>query len=233
MRHTYPTGDPLAPPSPNLLVLRVVVRGERLLHLLVRHLRVETDANEPVVVVVREPPLVDVAPPDRDALLHGLGNEAPQGLAHDFYVVQPRVLPVLALDELEEAQQPLLQNVELVEERLDVEYEVAVLGDLLLTVRKPAHVELDVPHRVERGLNLGEVVREQLVVVRASRPLLRRRRRPDLEDVLVDLRHQEVRLLFRLEPADHGGKPVVHEGRLELVQPLERGELEFAHFGSS
>src|SRR5258708_16546584 len=167
------------------------------------------------------------------ALLHGLVNAAPQRLANELDVIQPSVLPVLALDELEEAQQPLLQDVELVEERLDVEYEVAVLGALLLAVREPAHVELDVPHRVERGLNLGEVVREQLVVVRASCPLLRRRRGAELEDVLVDLRHQEVRLLFRLEPADHGGQRFVHEGRLGLVPPLERGELEFAHFGSS
>ena len=75
------------------------------------------------------------------------------------------------------------------------------------------------------------MVGKQLVVVLAPRPLPGRRGRPELEEVLSDLRHQELRLPLRLEPTEHVGQLVVHEGGLELLQPFERRKLESAHFG--
>src|ERR1700731_4441871 len=104
------------------------------------------------------------------------------------------VLAMLALYEGDEIHEPQLENVQLVQESLDMKLKVAVLFNLRLGVRESPDVELDVPHRVYAPENVVEVVTHHLAVPAARRVFVRRRRRAELEDVLVALSHEGIGL---------------------------------------
>ena len=82
------------------------------------------------------------------------------------------------------------------QERLYVELKVAMLIDLLFPVGESTDVELNVLHRLKRGLNLRAVVHQQLVMVAAPRPLPRRRRWSQLKNLLMYLVEQKLGFPF-------------------------------------
>jgi len=112
-----------------------------------------------------------VAPPDRDSLFHRVNHERVEHRALALDLREARVSPVLALDELQKLHQPLLQDVELVQEGLNVELEVPVLSDPRFAIREFSNVELDVSHRVKRPRNFRGMVHQPLMVPCAPRRL--------------------------------------------------------------
>ena len=132
------------------------------------------------------------------------------------------------LDESEELKQPLLQDVELVEECLDMEHQVAVPSDLGLTIGEPAHVKLDVPHCVERGLNLGQMVNQALMVVLAPRPPSGWRGRAEVEDVLRTSSIRSCDFFFDFSQRTMSGRRSFASAAWNLSSPLKEDSLSCA-----